>query len=646
MKNYIILLLLLLVNQIQAQVTLASIFSDNMVLQRHTKIPIWGLASSQEKITVLLHNQQKLTTADQSGKWIVYLDSEDAGGPFVLTIKGKNILQINNVSIGDVWICSGQSNMEWTVGQSEDANEEIATANYPIIRHIKIPKDINSLPKSKFATTPWEICSTKTVENFTAVGYYYAKELNKQLQVPIGLINASWGGTNIETWISKEGFEADAEFNEMIQAMPKINIDSLLQLKIESTKLQIETIQNASINTKNATSFSQFNFDDSNWPELQQPGAWETQQLGNFDGTVWLRKHFNLKTVNGPITIEIPAIDDNDVTFVNGIKIGETNGWDKKRVYQIPISILKIGQNSIAIQVVDNGGGGGIHGPENDLKLVQNKTIIPLNGKWKFQVESIKHNLNENDFPSLCYNAMIQPLVPFAFKGVIWYQGESNASRAFQYRKTFPLLIQDWRKKWQSDFPFYFVQLASFGTLGNSNEGCEWAELREAQSQTLSLDNTGMVVTTDIGNPTDIHPRNKKTVGKRLSAIALHNLYQKNLICNGPTFHSFQILKNEIVITFDSIGEGLTSSNESGVVNGFEVAGENQVFYTAKANIKENKIIVNCPDVSNPIAVRFGWNGDASHCNLFNKEGFPAIPFRTDDWKTITKSEKYKIIIN
>lgn len=646
MKKFIILLLLLFVGQIQGQATLASIFSDNMVLQRQAKIPIWGWATSQEKITVLLHNQQKSTTADQSGKWIVYLDSEEAGGPFVLTIKAKNSLQINNVLIGDVWICSGQSNMEWIVGQADDAEEEIASANYPNIRHIKIPKDINSLPNSKFAKTSWEVCSPKTVENFTAVGYYYAKELNKNLHVPIGLINASWGGTNIETWISKEGFEADAEFNEIIQAMPKINIDSLLQLKIESTKRQIETIQNAPINPKQATSFSQFNFDDTNWPEMQQPGAWEAQQLGNLDGIVWLRKHFTLKKVNGPITLEIPAIDDNDVTFVNGIKIGETNGWDKKRVYQIPISILKKGQNSIAIRVEDNGGGGGIHGLENDLKIVQNKTVIPLNGKWKFQVESIKDNLNENDFPSLCYNAMIQPLVPFAFKGVIWYQGESNAARAFQYRKAFPLLIQDWRQKWQIDFPFYFVQLASFSTPGNSNEGCEWAELREAQSQTLSLHNTGMVVTTDIGNPTDIHPRNKKMVGHRLSTIALHNLYQNNMTCSGPVFLSFQKNEKELIISFNSIGEGLSTTNDFGFVNGFEVAGENQIFYTAKALIKENKIIVSCPEVSNPIAVRFGWKGDASHCNLFNAEGFPAVPFRTDDWKTITKSEKYKIVIN
>ena len=646
MNKVFLLLCLLLANQIQAEVTLASLFSDNMVLQRDAKIPIWGWASSEEKITVLFHNQQKSITADQSGKWIVYLDKEEAGGPFTLVVKGENTLQINNILVGEVWICSGQSNMEWIVGQSDNAENEIASANYPTIRHIKIPKAINSLPSSKFATTTWEVCSPKTVENFTAVGYYYAKELNQQLQVPIGLINATWGGTNIETWMSKEGFETDAEFKEVIQTMPQINIDSLLKVKIESNKREIESIQKAALNPEKASAFNRFDFDDSQWPTLQQPGFWEQQQLVNLDGVVWLRKEFIIKKVNGPITLEIPAIDDNDVTYVNGVKIGETNGWDIKRVYQIPAEILKKGKNSIAIRVEDNGSGGGIHGLESELKIIQKKTIIPLNGKWKFQVESIKDKLNENDFPSLCYNAMIQPLVPFAFKGVIWYQGESNASRAYQYRKAFPLLIQDWRQKWQNDFPFYFVQLATFKTPGNSNEGCEWAELREAQSQTLSIKNTGMIVTTDIGNPTDIHPRNKTTVGKRLAAVALTNSYQKNIYNTGPTFHSFQKKDNELLITFDFIGKGLSTTNEYGLVNGFEVAGENQTFYIAKAYIKDNKLVVSCDEVPNPIAVRFGWKGDASHCNLFNEEGFPAVPFRSDDWKPITKNEKYKIRIN
>ena len=630
---------------LQAQIKVAAIFSDNMVLQRHTKIPVWGWANANEKVTVQFNNQTKTTKADQTGKWIVRLDDEMAGGPYVLKIKGKNSIEIKNILVGEVWICSGQSNMEWTVGQADEAEKEIDMADFPQIRHVKIPKEINSFPASDIQKTAWEVCSPKTVADFTAIGYYYAKELNNKLKIPIGIINASWGGTNIETWISREGFELDSEFRDMIYSMPKIDIHSLLDAKMDAAKTRIEKIQNSKLNPENVSLYKDLNFKDSNWSEIHQPGLWEEQQLGNFDGVIWLRKHFTLSEITENCIIEIPAIDDNDITFINGIKIGQTNGWDEKRMYKIPSGILKLGDNVITIRVVDNGGGGGIYGNAAALKIILNNKEIPLDGYWKFQVESIKNSINENDFPSLCFNSMIHPLIPFAFKGVLWYQGESNVSRAFQYRKTFPMLISDWRKKWKNDFPFYYVQLATYQTTGNSNEGCAWAEIREAQTKTLSVKNTGMVVTTDVGNPNDIHPTNKKTVAKRLASIAFTNLNNENMISNGPTFNSFEKKEKQLIVTFNSLGAGLVTTNEYGFVNGFEIAGENQVFYPAKAYIKENKVVVSNENVLNPIAVRFGWIGDASECNLFNVEGFPAVPFRSDEWKTITKEEKYKIDI-
>lgn len=646
MKNHYFIFILLLVGcfSSKAKVTIASIFSDNMVLQRNTKIPIWGWASPNEKITVQFHNQTKSTLTDNAGKWMLHLDNEKEGGPYILKVKGENKIVLKNILVGEVWLCSGQSNMEWTVGQSEKATIEIANASlYSNIRHIKIPKTINSIPNSDLKKTNWEICSSKTIANFTGIGYFYAKELSQKLNVPIGLINASWGGTNIETWISREGFENNEAFKELIAEMPKINLDSLLHLKMKTAESRIEQLQNAKFTTQNVPFYKEQTFDDSNWLELQQPTIWEEQILGNFDGVVWLRKHFYLtkEQTNHSVLLQIPAIDDNDITYVNGIKIGETKGWDILRKYEIPRSILKEGDNVIAIQVVDNGGGGGIHGKPELLKLIVGTNEIALNGTWKFQVESIKNGINENEFPSLCYNTMIEPLLPFAIKGVLWYQGESNASRAFQYQTTFPLLINDWRTKFNTDFPFYFVQLATFNTKGNSNEGCSWAELREAQTQTTSLKNTAMVVTTDIGNPKDIHPKNKETVGQRLAAIAFNNLYNIPMICSGPNFQSFEVKNNQIIVSFDSIGTGLMANNTT--VNGFEIAGENQVFYPAKAFLQENKVVVFSDEVIHPIAVRFAWIGDASACNLFNKEGFPAVPFRTDDWKTITKDIKYLI---
>lgn len=645
-KSWLSFLIVLGCLSMQAKVTVASIFSDNMVLQRNTAIPVWGWADSNEKITVQFHNQTQSTITDKNGKWMIRLDNESAGGPFVLKIIGKNTLQFSNILVGEVWMCSGQSNMEWTTALSENPEIEIPNAHFPNIRHINIPNEINSTPNPDFKSGIWEVCSPKTVANFTAVGYFFAKKIHQELNIPIGIINATWSGTNIETWISKEGFESSGEFREMIAQMPKTDLNSLLKIKLETEQARIEAIQKSKFSTEKIPLYKELNFDDSSWPTFYQPKAWEEQVLGNFDGIVWIRKHFSIskEQLKSKISLEIPAIDDNDITYVNGNQVGQTDGWNLKRTYKIPTDILHEGDNVIAIRIVDNGGGGGIHGNPDGLKLRIGVTEIPLGGTWKFQVESIKNNVNENEFPSLSYNAMIHPLIPFAFKGILWYQGESNETRAYQYRKAFPLLINDWRQKWATEFPFYFVQLSTFKTNGNSNEGCGWAELREAQTLTLSVKNTAMVVTTDIGNPDDIHPKNKKEVGNRLAANALHNLYEKRQICTGPTFTSFTIQNNTIAVAFGNTGSGLTTKENSNVVYGFEIAGKNQVFYKAKATIINDKVVVTADEVGHPVAVRFGWIGDASACNLFNKEGFPAVPFRTDDWKSSTQNVKYSIV--
>ena len=645
-RNSILALLFCFVNTLQAQFSVASIFSDNMVLQRNVKIPVWGSAKANDEIIVTFHNQTKITKADKNGKWSIHLEDEMEGGPYELTIKNESTIQIKNILVGEVWICSGQSNMEWTVGQSDNAKSEIENATFSNIRQIKIPKEINSVPNPDFKKATWKVCSPETVADFTGIGYYYAKQLQEKLHVPIGLINATWGGKNIETWISREGFESNDEFKEMMVQMPKIDLNSILENKLIKEQNRIEKIENSKFSNQNNLLFKDLLFDDTNWPELTQPGIWEEQSLGNFDGIVWLRKHITIskKELEEKGTLEIPAIDDNDITYINGIKIGETNGWDTKRTYEIPIGILKEGDNSIAIRVVDNGGGGGIYGEPNALKLVFGKNQKVLSGLWKFQVESIKKGINENEFPSLCFNAMINPLIPFAFKGVIWYQGESNVPRAYQYNKAFPLLINDWRSKWESEFPFYFVQLASFTNKGNSNEGCPWAELREAQTNALTTPNTGMVITTDIGTPASIHPTNKQEVGKRLASIALNNLYNQKMICKGPTFKSFENRETKAIVTFENIGSGLTSLNNSNIIYGFEVAGAEQVFYSAIGLLKENKIILSCEDVIKPLFVRFGWIADASRCNLFNLEGFPAEPFRSDNFQLKTTFEKYEII--
>ena len=631
----------------RAKVILPKIFSDNMVLQRNGLIPVWGWADKNEKIEVRFNNQVKSVKADKNGKWMIRLDAENAGGPYDMTIKGKNTVQIKNILVGEVWICSGQSNMEWTVGQSMNAKQEITTANNPFIRHIKIQRDIGSMPKKDFNAGDWQICDATTVANFTGVGYFFAKNIYNELKIPVGLVNSSWGGTNIETWISREAFENSDEFKEMIAGMPKIDLDSLSKLQVKGSVMRIEALQGAKLEGMNTSQFKDLSFDDSKWPVLNQPQLWEEQSIGELDGIVWLRKTIVLPSldVTKEAMLMLSKIDDNDITYVNGIKVGSANRWDADRRYTIPPGILKEGKNVIAVRVEDTGGGGGIYGDAADVKLNIYNASYPLSGEWKFQVESVIKTTNQNSLPSLCYNAMINPLIPFAFQGVLWYQGESNAGRSYQYRKAFPLLINDWRQKWNNQtMPFYFVQLATFNNPGNSNEGCSWAELREAQTMTLSLPNTGMCVTTDlVTDPKDIHPTNKQDVGKRLAALALNNLYSKNIICNGPIFKSMEIKGEQVVLSFDNTGTGLYTPDKYGYIKGFEIAGKDQVFHYAKAFINGNTVILFNEKIKNPVAVHFAWMGDASECNLFNKEGFPAVPFRTDEWKTVTKDEKYKI---
>jgi sialate O-acetylesterase len=647
MKKTFIFLFIVFSFCANANVRLPKIFADDMVLQRNKLIPVWGWAEANEKIEIKFNRQTKTTKADKNGKWTIRLDAENAGGPYELYIKGRNTISIKNVLVGEVWICSGQSNMEFRVNQAENAEKEIKEANYPSIREFTVSRDLSSLPLDDVKAGKWEVCSATTVGNFTAVGFFFAKKIWEELKIPIGLIHTSWGATNSETWTSREGFESSDEFKEMIAGMPNVNLDSISKVSIKPVTKRLETLQGSKINPAIAGTYKELAFDDSNWPQLNVPEVWESQSLGELDGVVWLRKTILLSAneAGKSGTIELSKIDDEDISFVNGVEVGRNNNWDIKRKYSIPAGILREGINVISIRVVDNGGGGGIYGASDDFKITIGDKIIPLKGNWKYQVESVKSDIGTNSYPSLLYNAMINPLIPYAFEGVLWYQGESNTSRAQQYKKAFPLLIADWRKKWnQGDFPFYFVQLSSFNaTNGNSNNGSIWAELREAQSQTLKLPNTGMCITTDIGNPIDIHPSNKQDVGKRLAAIALKNIYNQNRICKGPTYKSMEIQGEKIVVSFDNLGSGLSTPDKYGYVKGFEIAGEDKVFYFAKAQILNDKVMIFSEKVPNPVAIHFGWADDASDNNLYNKEGFPADSFRTDNWVNITNNVKYKL---
>ena len=634
-----------------ANIKLPRIFGDNMVMQRDQPSYIWGWADPKEKITVRFHSQVKKTTADKSGKWKITLDPEAAGGPFQINVAGKNTININNVLIGDVWICSGQSNMEWTLRNSNNAQLEISAANYPQIRHFKVPNTVAAEPKDDITGGEWKICSPETAADFTAVGYFFARELVKELNVPVGLLNTSWGGTHSETWTSREAFENSDEFKTMIAGLPKLNFDSIARQRTAATRKRIEGLQGPLDNiATEVPSWRTMTIDDSKWPVMKVPGLWEQQAPGDLDGVVWLRKSFEVNAADAgkEAVIDLSTIDDADETYVNGSRVGATSGYNIKRKYTIPAGTLKEGRNIIAIKVSDSSGGGGIYGDAAEVKITIGGRSQPLSGDWKYKVEAVNNAsgaVGPNSYPTLLFNAMVNPLIPFAMKGVIWYQGESNAGRAYQYRQAFPLMISDWRKHWkQGDFPFYFVQLASFSASnGDSRKGSSWAELREAQTMTLQLPNTGMAVTTDIGEPKDIHPRNKQDVGKRLALVALNKTYGRNITSGGPVYQSMKVDGNKVIISFTNVGGGLVSKDKYGYLKGFEIAGSDQQFQYAKALIEGDKVIVYQEGISNPAAVRFGWADDASDNNLFNKEGLPAVPFRTDNWKGITTEAKFRV---
>jgi len=647
MKKCFVFISLIFSTLMCANVKMPLLFSDGMVLQRNKAIPVWGFADPNEKVAVHFNRQIVKTQADKNGKWTLNLNAEKAGGPFELIIIGNNKITIKNVLVGEVWICSGQSNMEFQVSKTVNAEKEIADSNYPMIRHFGVAQDLSGTPKDDLKAGKWEVSNKETVGNFTAVGFYFAKKLYAELKIPIGIINTSWGGTNVETWTSREAFQNSDEFKDMIAEVPVMNIDSISKLYAIQMKERVEKIQGTPVNTENENTFKEPTFKDKSWGELTTPSLWENQPLGNLDGIVWMRKTIILSAedIKNKATLSLAKIDDEDITYVNGIEVGKNTQYDLKRVYEVPSNVLKEGQNVIAVRIVDNSGGGGIYGEASDLKLTLGSKTIPLDGKWKFKVIMVKTSLSPNSYPSLLYNAMVNPLVPYTIQGVLWYQGEANVWRAQQYKKAFPLMIQDWRTKFnQGDFPFYFVQLSTFDEFkGNSKVGSRWAELREAQSETLKLKNTGMAVTTDIGNAKDIHPTNKQDVGLRLAAIALNNVYGKKQIYSGPTFKSQEIKGNQIILTFDNIGSGLSTPDNSQNVKGFEIAGADKVFHSAKAIIKDNTIIVSSENVPNPVAVHYGWADDDTEINLFNKEKFPASPFRTDNWEMITAKEKYQV---
>ena len=654
-----LLLLVLLLSACQSpepadHIELPVLFSDHMVIQRNAIVTVWGKATPGKQVTVLFNNQRSSATARSDSSWQLYLAPEEAGGPYTLQVVGSDTLKINDVLVGEVWIGSGQSNMQWSVAQSNNALSEIQNANFPNIRLFSVDRTYNAKPQTQIPSSGWKRTSPETIKSFSAVAYYFGRTLHDSLDVPIGLIHSSWGGTPVEAWTSAVTLKDHPDFSEQIAQLDTLdqNLDSIHS---EFPKA-MDTWINATSNKdkgyiQGEAAWASPEYDHQSWSSILVPQPWEEVEPG-FDGVFWFRKTIELDEAwnDAEASLYLSTIDDIDITWVNGIEVGRTYRYNENRIYTVPAALLKPGKNVITVRVLDTGGNGGFYGSAEEMRLVSkndsNREVF-LTGNW---YASIGFNLNDIEeppprprplqhTPSVLYNAMIHPLIPFRIQGFIWYQGESNANRAHQYKNLFPALITDWRLRWNANTAFYFVQLANFqAQQKNPVESETWPELREAQRAALSLSNTGMAVAIDIGEADDIHPRNKQDVGYRLALNALFSTYNRPIVPAGPLFKSMSIAQDTITLEFDYAENGLKTSDGS-PPSGFAVAGEDKVFYRANAAIKNDKVVLRSDNVKTPVAVRYGWANNPV-VNLYNMEGLPASPFGTDDWLWITEGNK------
>lgn len=645
-------ILLFFASQVISQVVFPAIFSDNMVLQQKSDVPIWGSAKPNKNIKIVTSWDKAAynVKSDEAGKWKVIVKTPSAGGPYEISFTERKMIKLKNIMIGEVWICSGQSNMEMALagwGRINNYEQEIADADYPNIRLIQVKKTTSSYPLDDVSldTDGWVNCSPATIADFSATAYFFGRELFINLNIPIGLIHTSWGGTVAEAWTSAQSLSLMPDFDEnlkIIKELPKDKIEQAKQIEMKREEWN-RNLEKKDIGYVNGVAIAaKSDLNESDWSDAEIPGLWERDYLPAFDGFVWYRKTIEIPSEweRKELTLSLGMIDDNDITFFNGNKIGTTDGFLSGRNYTIPANLVKKGKATIAVRVMDTGGDGGFHGESKNIFIAQKgkeSTKIDLAGIWKY-----KKSVNLKDagvypqpvtdnpnYPTSLFNAMIAPIVPYALKGAIWYQGESNSSRANQYRTLFPLMINDWRTKWNQDFPFYFVQLANFMKRKDTPSESEWAELREAQLNTLHLSNTGMAVSIDIGDADDIHPKNKQDVGKRLAYSALENTYKKNIVGSGPIYKTYVIEGNKIRIKFEKNFSNLKIKGTE--LKGFSIAGPDRVFHWANAKIEGNDIIVSSSEVEFPVAVRYAW-ADNPECNLYNESGLPASPFRTDDW--------------
>lgn len=624
-----------------SEVVLPKILGDHMVLQRGMDAPIWGTANPGETVKVLGDWQRKpvMTTAGADGRWRLKLPTPKPGGPHTITITGKNEIILRDVLVGEVWVCSGQSNMEMPVGNFgpgydgvDNWQEELQHAELPQVRLFTVPNRHAASPQTDCDGT-WKLCNAETAKAFSAAGFFFGRDLHQELNVPIGLISADYGGTVAEAWTSEETIKRMPEFAEQMKllASDQAQAEATTKARAAAFTAWSQSVELADGNAANAAP----DLDDSGWnlmPKIAPFGS----DLAAFDGYVWFRKAIELPAdwTNRDAVLDLGPIDDMDFTYVNGIKVGQTMGeltWSTPRSYSVPKELLKPGRNVIAVRVLDTGGAGGITGPVR-LRSADGQEVLPLDNEWRYRAAAKGNELPPLNLPpqlgpntaTVLFNGMLAPIIPFGIRGAIWYQGESNIGRDEQYRRLFPAMIADWRQHWgEGDFPFYYVQIAPFRY---PNPGMA-AALRDAQRLSLATPNTGMAVTMD-SDSNNLHPHTKQAVGHRLAMWALAKTYgRKNLVYSGPLYQRMRVEGSRMRLFFDHVGSGLTSGGKP--LEHFTIAGADGKFVPARAAIEGDTIVVSSTTVSKPVAVRYAW-GDADESSFGNAEGLPAASFRTD----------------
>ena len=609
---------LMLFAQGVGKVRLPKLISDCMVLQRDVDLKLWGWADAGTKVTVRFNGNYFETETDANGEWQVVLPPQKAGGPYLLEV---NEMVIRDVLVGDVWLCSGQSNQETPIHRLTEMFPEINVSNNHMIRHYKVPtQDSKEYLQEEIAgNAQWHSGVASEVMNWTALAYFYAVEAYEKTGVPQGMLVSSLGGSAIESWIGQEH----------LKEFPQLLLDKEALNGFEQAKKD-----------KGEGKWNQWDWDDSDWKTMQMPGTWRENGL-NVRGTVWMRKDFEIpESMEGRhAKLSMGTLVHNDAVFVNGVYVGSTGYEYPPRRYQIPAGVLRKGKNTIAVRLNAPAGNGEFI-KDKPYKIIGDAAEIDLTGSWKYKVgldmddvtlyaERLK---NRNNAGSGLYNGMIYPIRNYQVRGTIWYQGESNAGNTSRYAELVSSLITNWRELWNMpEMPFLLMQLPNFMQKHDKPTDSGWARIREAQLQAFkTIPNTALAVTYDVGEWNDIHPLNKKDMAKRLFLGARKVVYGEKLVYAGPVYKDMKVEGNKIIITFTETGRGLMA--KGGILKHFAIAGEDRQFVWADAVIRGNKVIVSSKDVKQPVAVRYAWSDNPEDANLCNKEGLLASPFRTDHW--------------